>query len=501
MSNMEGCDLMKTDEFFNGYPYTNYHELNLDYLLEKIKILEKNINDFISFNSLEWADPIFWDISRNYEKNKIVVDKERNYGYVSIKPVPSGVPLSSDEYWSEIFSFVNSVIDVSYNDRKITFLTQNNIETNDEYVTVLNVLGHDFKIKDNELWNSFDALTDSFNNYKDKTDKRIDKLERKKRVILIGDSYSEGYTPDGNVTSWSDIVTSSIKNVDFINLRIGGSGFVNGTTFLQQLQNANIQDHETIDEIYVVGGYNDIYYTPGVIESAIKTFSDYVSINFVNAKVYIGFCGNYINDSSNVSKFGIVYYAYKNSCLNSTNLNYIDNLQYVLLNSTYFSSDGFHPNSTGQKVLGGYLREFIYNKKIDVQIPYIQNTFLSLKVNEEIRCGMQMYNNTLTFKMVLNKLTLKEPKNCILDGHNFIELGTFSNSLITGSNSDLSCVNTSGFVQVGSNFYNASINFVIKNNKLYARLLCVISNNFLSGIVYAIGFNSFAFSMESQPII
>ena len=370
-----------------------------------------------------------------------------------------------------------------------------------KYFTKINLLGEDIHVKDNELWNSFDTLTDSLNNYKDKTDKILNKLERKKRVILIGDSYSEGYTPAGNVTSWSDIITSSIKNVDFINLRIGGSGFANGTTFLQQLQNANIRDHETIDEIYVVGGYNDIYYTSGVIESAIKTFSDYVSMNYVNSKVYIGFCGNYIKDSSNVSKFGTVYYAYKNSCLNSANLNYIDNLQYVLLNSTYFSSDGFHPNLTGQKLLAGYLKEFINNKKIDVQSIYVQNTFSSLKVKENIMCGMQLYNNTLTFKMLLNKLTLKEPKKYTLDGNNFIELGTFSNSLITGSNSDLSCVNTSGFVQVDANFYNGSINFVIKNNKLYARLLCVISNNFLSGIVYAIGFNSFAFSMESQPII
>lgn len=487
--------------FFNEYPYTNLHELNLDYLLEKIKMLEKNVNDFISFNLLEWANPIFWDISQNYEKNKIVVDKKTNYGYVSIKPVPSGVPIDNTEYWSEIFSFVNSVIDVSYENNKITFLTQNMIETNDDYVTVLNVLGHDFKIKDNEL-------TVSFNNYKsetdtrlDKLDTRLDKLERKKRIILIGDSYSEGYTPDGNVTSWSDIIVSSLPNIDFINLRLGGSGFVNETTFLQQLQNANIPSHDTIDEIYVIGGYNDIYYSVGVIKSAIKTFSDYTKINYINAKVYIGFCGNYVKDSSNVGKFGNVYYAYKNSCLHNANLNYIDNLQYVLLNSTYFSSDGFHPNLEGQKVLSGYIKQFINNKKFDVQTIYVQNKFSSLKVNENIFCGMQIYNNTLTFKMTLNRLTLKEQKKYTLDGNNFIELATFSNSLITGSNSDLSCVNTSGFVQVDNNYYNASINFVIKNNKLYARLLCVISNNFLSGIVYVIGFNSFAFSMESQPII
>lgn len=493
--------------FFNEYPYTNLHELNLDYFLKKLQSLEKEIKDFVSFNSLEWAYPIFWDISQNYEKNKIVVNKNTNYGYVSIKPVPSGVPITNTEYWREIFSFVNSVVDVSYNDGKITFLTQDNIVTDDEYVTVLNVLGHDFKIKDNELtisFNNYKNETDTrIDNYKNETDTRLDKLERRKRVVLIGDSYSEGYTPDGNVTSWSDMVVSSLPKIDFINLRLGGSGFVNGTTFLQQLQNANIPSHDTIDEIYVVGGYNDIYYTLGVIESAIKTFSDYVNINYVNAKVYIGFCGNYINDSSNVSKFGTVYYAYKNSCLNSANLNYIDNLQYVLLNSTYFSSDGFHPNLEGQKVLSGYIKQFINNKKFDVQTAYIQNTFSSLKVNEAPLCGMNMYNNMLTFKMIKGTLTLKQPINMSVDGNRLVELSTFTNSLITGSNSELSCANTSGFIKVNEKYYNASIDFVIKDNKLYAKIISIYDDGvgYVYGDLKEIGFSTFTFQMESQPII
>ena len=483
-------------QFFNNYPYTNYHELNLDYILEKIKTLETDVKNFVSFNLLEWNDPIFWDISRNYEKNKIVVDKNTNYGYVSIKPVPSGVPINNTDYWSEIFSFVNSVIDISYENGKITFLTQNNTETSDNYVSVLNVLGHDFKIKDNEL-----SL--SFNDFKAKTNVRLDALERKKRIILIGDSYSEGYTPDGNVRSWSDMLVSSIKGIDFINLRAGGSGFLNGTTFLRQLQNATISDHNTIDEIYIVGGYNDIYYTLSALESAIKSFSDYVAINYANAKVYIGFCGNYVKDSSNASRLGTVYYAYKNSCLYSLNLNYIDNLQYALLNNAYFSSDGIHPKLNGQEILFGYLKSFIYNKKIDVQSSYVQNTFSRLNVKENVLCGMNMYNNSLTFKMVKNKLTFKQPSNVTLDGNNMIEIGKISNSLITGSNSDLSIVNTSGFVEVGSYFYNVSLDFIIKNNVLYVSIVGVTNNEkgFLSGIVKSIGFNSFAFNMESQPIV
>ena len=39
MSNFNG--------FFNQYPYTNYHELNLDYILKQLKELEKSISDFL----------------------------------------------------------------------------------------------------------------------------------------------------------------------------------------------------------------------------------------------------------------------------------------------------------------------------------------------------------------------------------------------------------------------------------------------------------------------
>ena len=56
MSVIEGCDLMKTGEFFNGYPYTNYHELNLDFILNKIQEITNELKTFKQINVLKYAE-------------------------------------------------------------------------------------------------------------------------------------------------------------------------------------------------------------------------------------------------------------------------------------------------------------------------------------------------------------------------------------------------------------------------------------------------------------
>ena len=60
--------------FFNKYPYTDFHELNLDYVLEQIKQLTGAMEVFTAGNKLNFADPILWDITAQYPKNTIVLE-------------------------------------------------------------------------------------------------------------------------------------------------------------------------------------------------------------------------------------------------------------------------------------------------------------------------------------------------------------------------------------------------------------------------------------------
>lgn len=90
--------------FDTRWPYTNFHELNLDWILETLKKQDAAIADFISLNSITYANPLQWDITRQYPKNQVVLDTNGD-GYLSVQPVPVGVEIDNADYWTKIGNF------------------------------------------------------------------------------------------------------------------------------------------------------------------------------------------------------------------------------------------------------------------------------------------------------------------------------------------------------------------------------------------------------------
>ena len=88
---------------FDHFPYTNFHELNLDWVLKVLKEIETTIDEFVSLNIIKYADPIQWDITRQYPKNTIVIDPLMGIAYISTDNVPEGVAISNTDYWSVVF--------------------------------------------------------------------------------------------------------------------------------------------------------------------------------------------------------------------------------------------------------------------------------------------------------------------------------------------------------------------------------------------------------------
>ena len=88
---------------FDHFPYTNFHELNMDWILQVLKEIEKTMDQFVAINSLKYADPIQWNIVRQYEKNTIVIDPLTGTAYISVEAVPSGVALTNEDYWTVVF--------------------------------------------------------------------------------------------------------------------------------------------------------------------------------------------------------------------------------------------------------------------------------------------------------------------------------------------------------------------------------------------------------------
>lgn len=80
---------------WNQYPYTDFHELNLDWIIMKIREVTKEMNDFKVINKITFFGN--WDITKQYPAWSVV--NNNGDGYISIKPVPSGVDIANTDYW------------------------------------------------------------------------------------------------------------------------------------------------------------------------------------------------------------------------------------------------------------------------------------------------------------------------------------------------------------------------------------------------------------------
>ena len=85
-------------------PYTNFHDLNLDWIMGELNEFNTKLTNFVSLATIKYANPIQWDITSQYEANTVVVDSNGN-AYLSVQPVPSGVSLDRTEYWTKIGNF------------------------------------------------------------------------------------------------------------------------------------------------------------------------------------------------------------------------------------------------------------------------------------------------------------------------------------------------------------------------------------------------------------
>lgn len=95
--------------FPHGWPYLNFHDLNLDWVISVIRELETKITQFVALNTVKYANPFQWDITRQYETNTIVIDPSDGTAYLSVQPVPSGVQITNTEYWTPIFTLQNFI--------------------------------------------------------------------------------------------------------------------------------------------------------------------------------------------------------------------------------------------------------------------------------------------------------------------------------------------------------------------------------------------------------
>lgn len=105
---------------FENFPYTNFHDLNLDQIVKAIKNLDGKVEEYLTYSTITYADPIQWNITRQYAATTVVIDPATGIAYISTKPVPDNILITNTGYWTPIFD-LSSLFD-NINDQ-ITALT------------------------------------------------------------------------------------------------------------------------------------------------------------------------------------------------------------------------------------------------------------------------------------------------------------------------------------------------------------------------------------------
>ena len=314
-------------------------------------------------------------------------------------------------------------------------------------------------------------------NYETSNDAEIAQLKlpknffRNKKYLLIGDSYADGYTPDGNVTSWQQFFVNMTGLSNTIQKHLGGTGFVN------LAQNKNFQslleevaDDTNVTNIVVLGGYNDTPYNQNQIYNAINAFIIKANEKFPNADIHIGFVG-WSSDSTKIYPLSIICQRYREAC-GYYMASYLNNIEFSLHNYfSDFSSDGFHPNSKGQVKIGRNLIQALMtgscNNPTDftqIGISYDSN-IKGTPFGTDLTCTQN--NNIVSISLMQQKtISFVTPFNGN-NGLTEVEIGTINNGYIVGTQYNLLRTSLQVIVHDSTGYYPCAGNIVIRNGKLY----------------------------------
>lgn len=313
------------------------------------------------------------------------------------------------------------------------------------------------------------------------------------KYIFFGDSYAQGWTPDGTVKSWCRHTKDMLKLSDenFYDFFTGGYGFVNDG-FKTLLTNAinTIQDKQNIKHIIVGGGYNDA--TEERLPSLASKMAEWIGLcksNFPNARILVapfGWCVEGLTTDVHVDRkisslIKMVLEYQRNALINGAC--YIDGIYSVLHRNGFFSSDFVHPNSNGQYnialALSNYLRTGGFNTIEYMSDATNMDCFKNNVYEAGITCTIKCYGVVDGKNTVLN-LSKGEINgvfdNITLNGSNIL-LGTVKSATVNGMYSKTSFNFPAILKSVDGKYYKMTVTLSIISNKLYINITSINNTN------------------------
>ena len=260
-------------------------------------------------------------------------------------------------------------------------------------------------------------------------------LSTEKNYVFVGDSYLEGYSPDGDTTSFGERVKTilGLSTDNYKAVYNGGYGFATTNNFTT-LVDAQIYNSRVTDVI-VLAGYNDRNKTQEEITTGMANFKEAVASKYPFANIKVGFIAKSTSQAEQpYIQNGIDRYIKACGANGITYLTNIDNALYNL--STMMASDGYHPNNTGQEAIATALLTGINGTSCTVTYPRVNITMAPSGSCTSVGSGTYQNagkDNLVQINGTRNIFTVPVTSYNATGGTTMIELASLSNCYITGT--------------------------------------------------------------------
>lgn len=145
--------------FFNQYPYTNYHELNLDYILKQLKELEKTIFDILE-NAEKYTDEVADNLKQIISDINIKIDGNYSETIKYIDDQDNILKYRIDDLKTELSKLSDNI---NYLYVETNKYTDESILNNNEYIIKEVSKGLEFIKVLNYFTGQYESVQDMFN--------------------------------------------------------------------------------------------------------------------------------------------------------------------------------------------------------------------------------------------------------------------------------------------------------------------------------------------------
>lgn len=303
-----------------------------------------------------------------------------------------------------------------------------------------------------------------------KLQKREGLFDHSGKTIIIGDSYTVGYTPDGNITPWT---TNFIKYTGLENVIIsanGGASFSTSANSFLMLLNA-VPASAEVKQILIVGGFNE-FGSYSEIENAINAFMSVVEVRFPNAKVFsamVAWSVDRTDDPTVQNRLKTAKSVYNTQ---RKNWRYLTGSDYILHADGFLASDGFHPNTTGQERIATYLATAVETGSCspsfyEVTANFEAGDFAPAPGSSWV--FVSSYNENTSTLIWGNYVCLPNNGTLTCDGTEY-RLGRIFSTSFIGDHNGYTCYPTSVIIKSGSDFYHIPAQLNFRGRHIYLSL-------------------------------